>query len=80
MSFVFVVLNYLSATTPDAPIVKQQKGQQPEQVLNNPCGYVYPYGGLQFVPAPAADAEPQPAQRNVVGESRWAMQSVALGS
>jgi hypothetical protein len=39
----FVVLSFLTPSPPDAPIVKKGTDQL---VLNNPCGYVFAYGGL----------------------------------
>jgi hypothetical protein len=70
INLAFVVLTYLSPTSPDTPAIKQRKGQtQSEQTLNNPCGYVLPYGGLQFVPAPSEEQQQQPAaQRGRVGD------------
>jgi hypothetical protein len=64
----FVVLTYLSPSSPDTPAVKQRKGQtEAEQTLHNPCGYVFPYGGLQFIPAPSDEQQPA-AQRGRVGD------------
>jgi hypothetical protein len=65
----FVVLTYLSPTSPDTPAIKQRKGQtQSELTLNNPCGYVYPYGGLQYVPAPSDEPQQPAAQSGRVGD------------
>jgi hypothetical protein len=65
----FVVLTYLSPSSPDTPAIKQRKGQtEAEQTLHNPCGYVFPYGGLQFVPAPSEEPQQLAAQRGRVGD------------
>ena len=66
----FVVLTYLQPSSPGSPIVRQRKGKEVESVLNNPCGYVFPYGGLQFVPAAADEGSgaATPAERNRVGD------------
>jgi hypothetical protein len=65
----FVVLTYLSPTSPDIPAIKLRKGQtEAEQTLNNPCGYVFPYGGLQFVAAPSGEPQQPAAQRGRVGD------------
>lgn len=48
INLAFVVLTYLNTKPPDMPATKQRKGKV-EQTLNNPCGYVFLYGGLQFV-------------------------------
>lgn len=74
----FVVLSFLTPSPPDAPIVKKGTDQL---VLNNPCGYVFAYGGLQFVPAPvddAADAALQPVKRNKVGDGLGTIVSKAI--
>jgi hypothetical protein len=65
----FAVLAYLSPSSPDTPAIKQRKGQtEAEQTLHNPCGYVFPYGGLQFVPAPSDEQQQPAAQRGRVGD------------
>jgi hypothetical protein len=65
----FVVLSFLSPMSLDTPAIKQRKGQtEAEQTLHNPCGYVFPYGGLQFVPAPRDEPQQPAAQRGRVGD------------
>lgn len=52
-------------------------------MLHNPCGNVFAYGGLQFVPAPAddaADAVPAPARRSQVGDGLGSTVSDAITS
>jgi hypothetical protein len=59
----------ISPSSPDTPAIKQRKGQaEPEQTLNNPSGYVFPYGGLQFVAAPIDEPQQPAAQRGRVGD------------
>jgi hypothetical protein len=56
-------------SSPDTPAIKQHKGQtEAEQTLHNPCGYVFPYGGLQYVPAPSEQPQQPAAQRGKVGD------------
>jgi hypothetical protein len=65
----FAVLTYLSPSSPDTPAIKQRKGQaDPEQTLNNPSGYAFPYGGLQFVAAASDEPQHPAAQRGRVGD------------
>jgi hypothetical protein len=69
INMAFVVLTYLSPISPDTPTIKQRKGHaEPEQTLNNPSGYVFPYGGLQFVAAPSDEPQQPAAQRGRVGD------------
>jgi hypothetical protein len=65
----FVVLSFLSPMSPDTPAIKQRKGQtEAEQTLHNPCGYVFTYGGLQYVPAPSEQPRQPAAQCGKVGD------------
>ena len=58
--FAFAVLTFLQPRAPSKPIVRQKKGQQHKQTLNNVRGYVFgQYGDLKHLPAlddPAAAA------------------------
>jgi hypothetical protein len=64
----FVVLTYLSPSLPDTLAIKQCKGQaEPDQTLNDPSGYVFPYGGLQLVAAASDEPQQPAAQRGRVG-------------
>jgi hypothetical protein len=63
----FVVLTYLSPSSPDTPAIKQHKRQaEAEQTLHNPCGYGFLYGGLQFIPAPSDEQQPAAQRCRVV--------------
>jgi hypothetical protein len=69
INMAFVVLTYLSPSSPDTPAIKQRKGQaESEQTLNNPSGYVFPYGGLQSVAAASDEPQQPAAQHGRVGD------------
>ncbi len=74
----FVVLSFLTPKPPTTPIVKKGTDQL---VRPNQCGYVFAYGGLQYVPAPADSGDaPKPARRNQVGDGLSTTVSAAINS
>lgn len=81
INLAFVVLTYLSPSPPDTPIVQQQrKGQQdPQLTLNNPCGFMCAFCGLQFLPAPEdGGSAPQAATHAMLQLHRMSVASARL--
>jgi hypothetical protein len=62
----FVVLTYLSPSSPDTPAIKQRKGQaKPEQTLNNPVATCSHMAGFSSLQRPVTS--PSSLQRSAAG-------------